>query len=275
MKTRAFYAMITFVVGLVLFLVYTTPFIRSLVVSFMTWEQASRIPPEWIPNPFTLENYAKLFRIELLPRWVLNTLFYGVTISVSHVFLGLMAGYSFALLRYRGRDLIFNILLALMMLPGFITMVPLYVLLIRLGLIDNIVALPILGLVGVNTVFMARQYFLSLPREFFEAARLDGASFIRIFFEIALPMAKPLIITITVYQFLGAWNSFFLPVIVLKSPENYVYAQGLNYAFARAWYVEYTPIIAGTLVGSIPTLLFFVIFRKFLLGGIVIRTYRR
>ncbi|MEM1638840.1 MAG: carbohydrate ABC transporter permease [Desulfurococcaceae archaeon] len=275
MKTRRFYALITFMLGTLFLLVYTLPFIRSLIVSFMTWDQASKIPPDWIPNPFTLENYMKLFRIELLPRWVMNTVLYGLAISLSNVFLGLMAGYSFALLKYPGRDTFFNAILALMMLPMFVTMVPLYVILVYFKLIDNLVALPILGLVSVNTVFMARQYFLSLPREYFEAAKLDGASRVRIFFEIALPMAKPLILAIIVYQFLGAWNAFFLPVIVLKSPENYVYAQGLNYAFSRTWYVEYTPIIAGTIIGSIPTLVFFVLFRKLLIGGIVIRSYRR
>lgn len=275
MRRRSYYELIAFLFGAFFFIIYTMPFLRSLVVSFMTWEQASRIPPEWIPAPFTLENYAKLFRIELFPRWVLNTLLYGGLVSISNILLGLMAGYSFALLRYPGRDLLFNALLVLIMLPMFVTMVPLYVILTQLGLIDNIFALPILGLVNVNTIFMARQYFLSLPREFFEAAKLDGASHIRSFIEIALPMAKPLIITITVYQFLGAWNAFFLPVIILKSPENFVYAQGLNYAFSRVWYVEYTPIIAGTLIGSIPTLLFFVVFRKFLIGGIVIRSFRR
>ncbi|PWV36707.1 MAG: carbohydrate ABC transporter permease [Desulfurococcaceae archaeon] len=275
MKKRFYYELITILIGAFFFIVYTMPFIRSLVVSFMTWEQASQIPPTWIPNPFILENYMRLFRIELFPKWVINTLVYGSIVSISNILLGLMAGYSFALLRYPGRDLIFNALLALMMLPMFVTMVPLYVILAQLRLIDNIFALPLLGLVGVNTVFMAKQYFLSLPREFFEAAKLDGASYIRAFFEIALPMAKPLIITITVYQFLGAWNAFFLPIIVLKSPENFVYTQGLNYAFSRAWYVEYTPIIAGTLIGSIPTLLFFIIFRRFLIGSIVIRTYRR
>ncbi|GAY25766.1 carbohydrate ABC transporter permease [Desulfurococcaceae archaeon AG1] len=275
MKKRFYYELITILIGAFFFIVYTMPFIRSLVVSFMTWEQASQIPPTWIPNPFILENYMRLFRIELFPKWVINTLVYGSIVSISNVLLGLMAGYSFALLRYLGRDLIFNALLALIMLPMFVTMVPLYVILAQLRLIDNIFALPLLGLVGVNTVFMAKQYFLSLPREFFEAAKLDGASYIRAFFEIALPMAKPLIITITVYQFLGAWNAFFLPIIVLKSPENFVYTQGLNYAFSRAWYVEYTPIIAGTLIGSIPTLLFFIIFRRFLIGSIVIRTYRR
>ncbi|MEM0001334.1 MAG: carbohydrate ABC transporter permease [Desulfurococcaceae archaeon] len=275
MKTRRFYALITFMLGTLFLLVYTLPFIRSLIVSFMTWDQASKIPPDWIPNPFTLENYMKLFRIELLPRWVMNTVLYGLAISLSNVFLGLMAGYSFALLKYPGRDIFFNAILALMMLPMFVTMVPLYVILVYFKLIDNLVALPILGLVSVNTVFMARQYFLSLPREYFEAAKLDGASRVRIFFEIALPMAKPLILAIIVYQFLGAWNAFFLPVIVLKSPENYVYAQGLNYAFSRTWYVEYTPIIAGTIIGSIPTLVFFVLFRRLLIGGIVIRSYRR
>lgn len=274
MKTRAYYAIITLIIGFLLFIVYTMPFIRSIIVSFMTWEQASRIPPEWIPKPFILDNYMKLFRIEMFPRWVVNTLIYGVAVSATNIFLGLMAGYSFAVLRYPGRDTVFSMILALMMLPMFVTMVPLYVILRQLNLLDNIAALIILGMVSVNTVFMARQYYLSLPRDYFEAARLDGASYIRIFFEIALPMARPLIIAVIVYQFLGAWNAFFLPVIVLKSPENFVYAQGLNYAFSRAWYTEYTPIIAGTIIGSIPTLLFFILFRKYLIGGIVIRTYR-
>lgn len=275
MKTRRFYVLLTILAGSFFFLVYTMPFIRSLVVSFMTWEQAARIPPEWIPNPFSLDNYMKLFRIELLPRWVFNTLLFGLTVSASNIFLGLMAGFSFSILRYPGKDTVFSLLIALMMLPMFVTMVPLYAILVSLRLIDNLIALPILGLVGVNTIFMARQYYMSLPREYFEAAKLDGASYLRIFFEIGLPLAKPLIIAITVYQFLGAWNAFFLPVIILKSPENYVYAQGLNYAFSRAWYVEYTPIIAGTLIGSVPTLLFFIFFRKLLVGGIVIRTFRR
>jgi len=274
MKTRTYYAIITLIIGFLFFVVYTMPFIRSIVVSFMTWEQASRIPPEWIPKPFIPDNYMKLFRVAMFPRWVANTLIYGVAISITNIFLGLMAGYSFAILRYPGRDTVFSMLLALMMLPMFVTMVPMYVILRQLNLLDNIAALVILGMVSVSTVFMARQYYLSLPRDYFEAARLDGASYIRIFFEIALPMAKPLIIAITVYQFLGAWNAFFLPVIVLKSPENFVYAQGLNYAFSRGWYTEYTPIIAGTIIGSIPTLLFFLLFRKYLIGGIVIRTYR-
>ena len=273
-RTRAFYSAITLIIALILFIIYAMPFIRSIVVSFMTWEQASRIPPEWIPNPFTLANYIKLFRIELLPKWVINTIIYGLAISATNILFGLMAGYSFAILRYPGRDTLFSMLLPLMMLPMFVTMVPLYVILRQFNLIDNLLGLILLSMVSVNTIFMSRQYYLSLPRELFEAARMDGASFIRIFFEIALPMAKPLIITIVVYQFLGAWNAFFLPVIILKSPENYVYSQGLNYAFSRSWYVEYTPIIAGTIIGSIPTLVFFIVFKRFLLGGIVIRTYR-
>lgn len=275
MKTHKYYAILTLGIGFLFFIIYTMPFIRSIIVSFMTWDQASKIPPEWIPNPFILENYMRLFRIELFPRWVVNTLIYGAGVSITNIFLGLMAGYSFAILRYPGRDMVFNMLLALMMLPMFVTMVPLYVILRQFNLLDNLAALVILGMVSVNTIFMARQYYLSIPRDYFEAARLDGASYIRVFFEIALPMARPLIIAITVYQFLGAWNAFFLPLIVLKTPENFVYAQGLNYAFSRAWYVEYTPIIAGTIIGSIPTLLFFILFRKYLLSGIVIRSYRR
>ncbi|MFN3268127.1 MAG: carbohydrate ABC transporter permease, partial [Zestosphaera sp.] len=100
MRKRVYYELIAFLAGVFFFVVYTIPFLRSLIVSFMTWEQASRIPPEWLPNPFILENYLRLFRIELFPRWVLNTLLYGGLVSISNVLLGLMAGYSFALLKY-------------------------------------------------------------------------------------------------------------------------------------------------------------------------------
>ncbi|MFA4700807.1 carbohydrate ABC transporter permease [Pyrococcus kukulkanii] len=261
---------ITYLVLVTFALVYLMPFIRSLVASFMTWEQASKYPPEWIPNPFTLDNYRKLFRLELFPRWILNTSLYAGIIVAGNVIFSSMAGYAFARLRFPGRDALFSALLSLLMIPMFVTLVPNYIIIYKLGLIDNILGLSLLGLTNVSSIFLMRQYFLSISNEIFEAARLDGCGPIKSFFYIALPLAKPALGAIAVYQFLGSWNAFIGPLIFLRSPENFTLPVGLTFAFHRSMWTEYTPIIAGSLVASAPTIILFIVLNKYLIRGIVV-----
>ncbi|MFA4661630.1 carbohydrate ABC transporter permease [Pyrococcus kukulkanii] len=261
---------ITYLVLVAFALVYLMPFIRSLVASFMTWEQASKYPPEWIPNPFTLDNYRKLFRLELFPRWILNTSLYAGIIVAGNVIFSSMAGYAFARLRFPGRDALFSALLSLLMIPMFVTLVPNYIIIYKLGLIDNILGLSLLGLTNVSSIFLMRQYFLSISNEIFEAARLDGCGPIKSFFYIALPLAKPALGAIAVYQFLGSWNAFIGPLIFLRSPENFTLPVGLTFAFHRSMWTEYTPIIAGSLVASAPTIILFIVLNKYLIRGIVV-----
>lgn len=262
--------LITYVVLITFALVYLTPFIRSIIASFMNWAQASRYPPEWIPNPFTLENYEKLFRLELFPRWIRNTTLYAGLIIAGNILFSTMAGYAFARLRFPGRDAIFSALLSLMMIPMFVTLVPNYIIIYKLGLIDNIFGLALLGLTNVSSIFLMRQYFMSLSNEIFEAARLDGCGPIKSFFFIALPLARPALGAVAVYQFLGSWNAFIGPLIFLRSPENFTLPVGLSFAFQRAMWVEYTPIIAGSIVASAPTIILFLLLNKYLIRGIVI-----
>lgn len=251
-------------------LVYLMPFLRSAVASFMSWEQASKYPPEWIPNPSTLENYVKLVRLKLFWRWILNSSLYAGIVVAGNIVFTSMAGFAFARLRFIGRDFIFSALQALMMIPGFVTLVPNYIIIYRLGLVDNIVGLAILGIVNVSSIFLMRQYFLNLPEEIFEAARLDGCEPIKMFFYIAFPLAKPAVGAIAVYQFLGAWNAFLGPLIFLRSPENFTIPVGLSFAFQRSMWVEYTPLIAGSLIASLPTIVLFILLNKYLIKGIVV-----
>ena len=255
-------------------LIYLMPFIRSIVGSFMTWEQASKYPPEWIPNPFTLENYLKLLRLKLFPRWVLNTLIYSAIIVVSNVFLTSMAGYAFARLRFPGRDMLFTALLSLLMIPGFVTLVPNYIIVYKLGLVDNILGLAILGMANISSIYLMRQYYVSLPEEIFEAARLDGCGPIKIYFYVALPLAKPALGAVAVYQFLAAWNAFLGPLVFLRTPKNFTLPLGLWFAFARTMWVEYTPIIAGSVLATMPVILIFAVFNKYLIRGIAVRAGR-
>jgi len=267
---KIFWLALTLVVLNVFAIIYLLPFLRSIPASVMTWEQARKFPPEWIPNPFTTLNFEKLFMISLFFRWVLNSAIYAGIVIAGNVLFATMAGYAFARMRFPGNDALFSALLALMMIPGFVMLVPNYIIMYRLNLVDNLYGLAFLGLVSTSSVFLMRQYFVTFPRDIFEAARLDGCSHIKTFFYIAFPLAKPAIGAVAVYMFLGAWNAFLGPLIFLRSPENYTLPLGLHYAFARQWYVEYTPIIAGSLLATLPIIVLFVALNKYLIRGIVI-----
>uniref|UniRef100_A0A7C3WLY0 Carbohydrate ABC transporter permease n=1 Tax=Thermofilum pendens TaxID=2269 RepID=A0A7C3WLY0_THEPE len=251
-------------------LIYLMPFLRSIVASFMTWAQASAYPPEWWPNPFTLENYMKLFRLSLFPRWILNTaLVSGLVVALNLVTCS-MAGYAFAVLRFPGRDLLFSALLTLLMVPPFVTIIPNFILITKLGLIDNLIGLVFLGSASVSGVYLMRQYYLSLGRELFEAARIDGADPLRSYLYVALPLSKPALGALAIYQFLGSWNAFLGPLVFLRSVENFTLPVGLNFAFSRSLWVEYTPIIAGSLVASAPTIIVYVLLNKYMIRGTVV-----
>jgi len=128
-----------------------------------------------------------------------------------------------------------------------------------------------LSTANISSIFLMRQYFLSLSKELFEAARIDGANPLTAFFYIALPLAKPALGAIAVYNFLGAWNAFLGPLIFLRSPENFTLPVGLSFAFSRSIWSDFGPIITGSLIASSPTILLFVILNKYLIKGIVIR----
>jgi multiple sugar transport system permease protein len=251
-------------------LIYLMPFIRSIFASFMTWKQASAFPPEWIPNPFTLENYLKLFRLTLFPRWIINTALVSGLIVAANIITSATAGYAFACLKFPKKNLLFSALLTLLMVPPFITLIPNYILVVKLGLIDNLLGLVLLGSASVSGIYLMRQYYLSLGKELFEAARIDGAGPIKAFIYVALPLSKPALGALAIYQFLGAWNSFLGPLVFLRSPENYTLPVGLNFAFSRNVWTEYTPIIAGSLIASLPTIILYVALNKYMIRGVVV-----
>jgi multiple sugar transport system permease protein len=258
----------TLAVGLAL--IYLLPFLRSIVASFMTWAQASAYPPEWIPNPFTLENYMKLFRLSLFPRWILNTALVSGLVVAFNLVTCSMAGYAFAVLKFPRKDLLFSALLTLLMVPPFVTLIPNFILITRLGLIDNLVGLAFLGSASVSGVYLMRQYYLSLGKELFEAARIDGADPLRSYLYVALPLSKPALGALAIYQFLGSWNAFLGPLVFLRSVENFTLPVGLNFAFTRNMWTEYTPIIAGSLVASAPTIILYVLLNKYMIRGTVV-----
>ncbi|MEB3778796.1 MAG: carbohydrate ABC transporter permease [Desulfurococcales archaeon] len=262
--------LLTYVVLTFFAFIYLSPFIRSLVASFMTWAQASAYPPEWIPKPFILDNYKRVLELDLFPRWILNTSIYAGLTVVGNIIFASMAGFAFARLRFPSRDALFTALLSLLMIPVFVTLVPNYIIIYKLGLIDNIYGLSLLSLASVSSVFLMRQYYLALPQEVFDAARLDGCSPLKSYIYIGIPLAKPALGAIAVYQFLAAWNAFLGPLIFLRSPENFTLPVGLSFAFQRSMWTEYTAIIAGSLIAAAPTILLFVALNKYLIRGVAV-----
>ncbi|MGB9786630.1 MAG: carbohydrate ABC transporter permease [Infirmifilum uzonense] len=264
------YVFFAYTIMSILALIYLMPFVRSIFASFMTWAQASAYPPQWIPNPFTLENYLKLFRLSYFPRWVLNTVFVSALIVAANTVTASMAGYAFAILRFPRKELLFSALLTLLMVPPFITLIPNFILVTKLGLIDNLLGLALLGSASVSGIYLMRQYYLSFGKELFEAARIDGADPLKSFFYVALPLSKPALGALAIYQFLGSWNAFLGPLVFLRSVENFTLPVGLNFAFSRNMWTEYTPIIAGSLIASAPTIILYVLLNKYMIKGTVV-----
>lgn len=267
---RVLYIVVAYALMVGLALIYLMPFLRSIVASFMRWPQASAFPPEWIPNPFTLENYEKLFSLSYFPRWVLNTVLVSSLIVAFNTVTASMAGYAFAILRFPRKDLLFSALLTLLMVPPFVTIIPNFILVTRLGLVDNLFGLALLGSASVSGIYLMRQYYLSLGKELFEAARIDGADPFKSFLYVALPLSKPALGALAIYQFLGSWNAFLGPLVFLRSVENFTLPVGLNFAFSRNMWTEYTPIIAGSLIASAPTILLYILLNKYMIRGTVV-----
>lgn len=205
------------------------PFYWLISTSLKTLKNIYVFPPQWFPNPIRWQNYTELFAEVPVLLYTRNTLTITVYNVIGTVFSASLAGYSFARLRFRGRDLVFSILLATVMVPFAVTMVPLYVMFSKLGWVGTFLPLivpPFLG-APVNT-FMLRQFFRTIPMDLEDAARIDGASRPRIFLQIMLPLAKPALTVTTIQSVMWGWNGFLQPLIYLRKNKLWTLALGIN-----------------------------------------------
>ncbi|AEH51603.1 carbohydrate ABC transporter permease [Pseudothermotoga thermarum] len=212
--------------------------------------------------PLTLQNYKLIFEVvPFLRRWFFNTIMYAGILTVGNVFLNTLSGYAFARLRFPFKNLIFILFLASLMVPGQVTLIPLYNMLVRYNLINTYVGLYLPKIATIFGLFFMRQFFLTFPRELEEAARIDGSGILRTFFTIVLPNAKPAMSALGIYTFLGAWNDFMWPLIVTSSKEMFTLTMGLNF-FRSSYYVYWQYMMAASLLMTIPMIVIFLIFQK-------------
>ena len=228
-------------------------------------------PFRWLPAPPHWENYVRAVTILPVPRFLLNTVIITAPVMAATLVSSALVAYGFARFRFPGRDALFALCLATMMLPGQVTMIPLYRLFAWLGWVDTYLPLIVPSLFGSPFyIFLLRQFFLTIPRDSEEAALIDGASRLRIWWSIVLPQARPAVATVLIFTFIGTWNDFFGPLLYLNSPEKATLTLGLNLMKTQvlgSGVVEWNILMAASLLVLLPNvILFFAAQRHFLRG---------
>ena len=244
------------------------PLLWMLSVSLMQPGAAAQFPPPLIPANPTLANYHELFATQGMGVFLLNSVLVSTLATLLALIFTLPAGYAFAKLRYPGRTATVQTLLALLLIPGQIGMLPLFLELKALGLVNSYAGVLVPWLAGIIGIFLVRQYALSIPDELLEAARIDGASEWRIFRHIVLPILRPAIATLAVFVFLGSWNDFMWPLIVLSDQDLYTLPVALaSLGRERAQDIEL--MMAGSVVTTVPVLILFLALQRQFIGGLL------
>ncbi len=226
-------------------------------------------PPQWIPRPVMWENYAKTISVMPFGRYYWNSIVTASAVTALQLLTSSLAAFAFARLRFKGRDLIFLLYLATMMIPFPVTMIPNFIIMRLLGWIDTFKALILPPAFSAFSTFLLRQYFMSLPLELDDAARVDGASSFRIWWQIALPLSGPVLATLGIFTFLGQWNSFLWPLIVTNSDRVRTLPVGLA-AFQGQYRVEWNLLMAGSVIALVPILVIYLIGQKWFVRGITL-----
>lgn len=255
-------------VGIVMF----TPFVLAFLGTFKTDREIIAYPPKFLPEVWHWENWSRVWNTDIgqggtFPRWLWNTTFLSVTVAVSQALFGSMAAYAFARLKFAGKNAIFNYMLATMMIPGAVTLIPAYVLMTKLHLIDTFWSLILPGLVGAGSIFILTQFFKSIPKDLEEAAVMDGATHMQVFRSIILPMARPALLTVLILQFQAMWNAFLQPLLYLNSPDHYVLNVALS-IFQQQYKAQWNLTLVGAMFNAIPVMILFFIFSKYYIEGV-------
>lgn len=245
------------------------PFIWMVSTSLKTNNGVLVMPPQLIPNPFTMSNYRRIAEIYPVWRFLFNSIFVAVTATVGHLVTASMAAYAFARLQWRGRDALFLVYLGTLMIPQQVTLAPLFILMKYLGWTDSYQALILPGFFSAFGTFLLRQYFLTIPRALEEAAFVDGASHWTVYSRIILPLSRPALSTLTVFSFMGNWNSFLWPLVVTNNPKLMTLPVGLATLHGR-YTTEWNMVMAGAVLNVVPMIIVYLLAQKEFVKGVTL-----
>ena len=253
------------------------PLLYMVIVSFMPRGESSNLPTPLWPSRWSLENYHELLVRRLIDgAWfdyrIVPALFNSVAIAMISTLLGLLltvpAGYAFAKLRFRGRERLLKILIASLVVPGQVAMLPLFLIFKQLGLVNSYAGVILPSLAGIFAILFVRQATLAIPDEMIDAARIDGASETRIFVTIVLPLLTPIVVTLSLFMFLGSWNDFLWPLIVLSDQHHYTLPVAVA-AISREHAADGELMMAAAVVTTLPVLMLFLALQRYYIGGLL------
>ena len=247
------------------------PFLWMISSSLKLETQVFAFPPQLIPNPIRLENYVEALVYKPFHIYLKNTLIIAVVNEIAILWAASYCAYGFARIRFHGREFWFAIVLATMMLPGIVTMIPTFVIFSRLGWIDTFLPLTFPYFFGGEAfnIFLLRQFFRTIPEELADAARIDGCSEHRIYWDIFMPLAKPALTTVAIFTFLNAWNDFMGPLLYLNSPEKFTVSLGLA-TFRSVMRTRWDLLMAATTDMTLPVLILFFYGQRYFIKGVVL-----
>lgn len=247
-----------------------TPFLWQVNLSLQTLGESQRIPPAFWPESPQWVNYRKVFTVlPAFPQMVVNTAIVSLVKATLSTLIALMTGYAFARLRFPGRQFLFGLFLSLMMIPGALFLLPQYEIMIKLGWLNTLRGLIAPGLVNVFSIFLVRQFFMQVPTELEESARIDGASVGRIFTHVMVPLGIPVITTVWILALLAAWNDLLWPLIVNNDPNKFVVSVGLA-SLKGQYSTDVLTTMAAATLATIPILVMFLILQKRIITGIAL-----
>jgi multiple sugar transport system permease protein len=226
-------------------------------------------PPQWIPKPFVWQNYLTVMNSLPFLKFVENSVLIAGLCTIGQVVVGSMVAFSFAQIKFPGRDKLFLVCLSSIMLPEAVLLVPTFIMFSKFGWIDTILPLVVPAFFGGKAfyIFLARQFFIGIPNDLFDAARVDGCGSLRLWWNIAMPLSKPMLITIALLRFLAEWNDFMGPMLYLRSMENRTLAVGL-YTFLSQYGAEWNYLMAATTIMALPLVIVFLFTQRYFVEGI-------
>lgn len=249
-------------------LIFLLPFYWMVVSSLRPTAEFFRFPIPFFPIPPSLENYQKLFARSLFGRGILNTTFLALVAVALQVFFCALSGYTFAKLRFRGREPLFVSILATMMIPSGVGMIPNYIVMARIHWVDTYWPLIVPGIANAFGIFWMRQYCLSVPDELLDAARIDGAGEFGIFWRVVLPVIRPALASLAIFVFLSTWNDFLGPLVFLRTHELFTVQLWLSVVARQGSVGQPAIVMAGSVLASVPIVILFATLQRHFIAGL-------
>lgn len=250
---------------------FVLPWVWMLSTSLKNPQELAVYPIIWIPDPIRWDNYIEAFRRAEFPRFLLNTCLVAFPSVLGALLSNALVAYGFARIRWPGRDVVFSLVLATLILPGFVTFIPLYLIFKQLNWINSYLPLVVPAYFGNPFfIFLLRQFFMSLPEELSDAARVDGASEFRIFSQIILPLARPALAVVALFQFIGSWNDYFGPLIYINDKALYTISLGIANMRASYGFSNFAWIMAATCMSILPIIVLFFFAQRTFIEGIAL-----